>query len=146
MERLTGCLVLSVRSDEEAADNSRAPRKWSNHRRLVPVQDSFGLLAALDDLWVEMTATFSARRYRQVAVTLLELSPVGAVQLGRFDAPAAAAVDAPRKLALSQAMDRVNARFGRDAVTVGHDARGGARSKGPAIAFTRIPELAEFHE
>jgi DNA polymerase-4 len=41
-------------------------------------------------------------------------------------------------------MDRVNARFGRDAVTLGHDSQGATRSRGPAIAFTRIPELAEF--
>ena len=51
-----------------------------------------------------------------------------------------------RRLALSTAIDRMNARFGRDAVTVGHDARGATRSSGPKIAFTRIPELAEFVE
>jgi hypothetical protein len=41
-----------------------------------------------------------------------------------------------RRLALSRAMDKVNNRFGRDAVTLGHDARGATRSRGPAIAFT----------
>ena len=51
-----------------------------------------------------------------------------------------------RRLALSRAMDTVNARFGRDAVTMGHDAAGAVRSSGPRIAFTRSPELAEFHE
>jgi DNA polymerase-4 len=43
-------------------------------------------------------------------------------------------------------MDKVNQRFGRDAVTIGHDSAGAARSSGPKIAFTRIPEVAEFHE
>jgi DNA polymerase-4 len=43
-------------------------------------------------------------------------------------------------------MDRMNQRFGRDAVTLGHHDGGSTRSRGPAIAFTRIPELAEFHE
>jgi DNA polymerase IV len=138
MERLTSCIILGVRSDDD-----RPPPKWSGSRRLLPVQDSFAMLAALDMLWAEMTAEFPARRYRKVSVTLIDLTPVGAVQLGLFDAPATAD---PRRLALSRAMDRVNVRFGRDAVTVGHDARGGSRSRGPAIAFTRIPELAEFNE
>jgi DNA polymerase IV len=80
-------------------------------------------------------------------VTLAELGDADAVQAGLFDSggqldPAAAA----RRLALSRAMDKVNSRFGRDAVTLGHDAVGAARSSGPRIAFTRIPELAEFHE
>ena len=51
-----------------------------------------------------------------------------------------------RSLALSQAMDRLNARFGRNAVTLGPLAGGRADQVGTKIAFGRIPELAEFHE
>ncbi|MEN9933025.1 MAG: hypothetical protein RIS17_1598, partial [Pseudomonadota bacterium] len=76
-----------------------------------------------------------------------ELTPADAAQADLFDNAAllCARTDSKR-LALSQAMDRMNQRFGRDAVTLGHDAMGANRSRGPAIAFTRIPELAEFHE
>jgi DNA polymerase-4 len=43
-------------------------------------------------------------------------------------------------------MDRLNARFGRNAVTLGPLAGGRADQVGTKIAFGRIPELAEFHE
>jgi DNA polymerase-4 len=64
-----------------------------------------------------------------------------------FDSGAALDAGAEaRRLGLSRALDKVNHRFGRDAVTIGHDAIGAGRSSGPRIAFTRIPEIAEFHE
>jgi len=148
MERSCGALVLTVRA-EMPPDAARAERrrgdKWSEAVKLLAVQDNFTLLAALDKLWGEMRGGFSAARYVQVAVTLLDLAPVGAVQIGLFDNDAVPRQTAKR-LALSEAMDRMNTRFGRDAVTVGHDARGAAKSKGPAIAFTRIPDIAEFNE
>jgi DNA polymerase-4 len=87
------------------------------------------------------------RRLLRVGVTLSDFSAVDAVQLNLFDAAAAPdAVTDAKRLALSRAIDKVNARFGRDAVTLGHDELGASRSGRPAIAFTRIPELEEFHE
>jgi DNA polymerase-4 len=43
-------------------------------------------------------------------------------------------------------MDKLNARFGRNAVTVGPLAGDRADQVGTKIAFGRIPALAEFHE
>ena len=126
--------------------------RWSHGQKLVAAHDNFTLLAVLDALWTQMRAELPDARYRQVAVTFLELSDAAATQLALFDdgslwsgAAMTPATEA-RRLALSTAIDRMNARFGRDAVTVGHDARGATRSSGPKIAFTRIPELAEFRE
>jgi DNA polymerase-4 len=132
-------LVLTVRA--EVIDGVRP--KWSVERKLAACEDNFTLLAALDALWVQMRPALAVPRYLQVAVTLLGLKPASALQLGLFDKAAQTEV---RRQALSRAMDRVNSRFGRDAVTIGHDARGGTRSKGPAIAFTRIPQIEEFDE
>ncbi len=126
---------------------SRPGGRWSHGSRLVAAQDNFTLLGVLDGLWTRMQAELPDARYRQVAVTLLELSDAAETQLALFDGGSAVtpATEA-RRLALSTAIDRMNARFGRDAVTIGHDARGATRSSGPKIAFTRIPELAEFAE
>jgi DNA polymerase-4 len=101
----------------------------------------------MEGLWARMAAEFPHRRLLQVGVVLAELTPANAAQADLFDSNAllCARTDAKR-LALSQAMDRMNQRFGRDAVTLGHHDGGATRSRGPAIAFTRIPELAEFHE
>ena len=139
MQYSCNALVLTVRG--EVIDGARP--KWSGERKLAACEDNFTLLAALDALWAQMRPALAVPRYLQVAVTLLGLKPANAVQLGLFDTAARSQV---RRLALSQAMDRVNSRFGRDAVTIGHDARGGTRSKGPAIAFTRIPQIEEFDE
>jgi len=139
MESRTALLVLSVKGEDRC--------KWSRGNRLVPAHDNFTLLAELDRLWAAMRGDFDAVQYRQVSVALLELSPAAETQLALFgrDGAIGAATEAKR-LALSRAMDRVNHRWGRDAVTIGHDTRGAARGSGPKIAFTRIPELAEFWE
>ncbi len=143
-EKRTGFLSLSVKPEAQRGEKSA---KWSHGQRLPQVMDTVTLLAELDRLWDRMLAEFPIRRFLQVGVTLAELGDADAVQLHLFDAGSAMDPQSEtRRLALSRAMDKVNARFGRDAVTMGHDAAGAARSSGPRIAFTRIPELAEFHE
>jgi DNA polymerase-4 len=147
-ERRAGLLGLAVRAEGNAGSPGGAKgEKWSASLRLPQVMDSLTLLEALETLWRRMLAEFPVRRFLQVGVTLGEFSDAQSVQLHMFDTGAALGAEADTKrLALSQAMDKVNKRFGRDAVTIGHDAAGAARSSGPSIAFTRIPELAEFHE
>ena len=125
---------------------------WRTSHKLTPTQDSFSILAALDRLWPRLAAAGRARpsgfRLRMVGVTLAEIEPVGAEQGSLFahldpDAPLARET---RTLALSRAMDRLNERFGRNAVTLGPLAGGRADRVGTKIAFGRIPDLAEFHE
>ena len=139
MDRRAGHLTLSVKGEDRT--------KWARGVRLPAAMDSFTLLAALEGLWDAMLAHYATRRFLQVGVTLAELSEARSVQLGLFDPGAAldGRVEA-RRLALSAAIDRMNRRFGRDAVTVGQDSHGASRSSGPRIAFTRIPDLAEFDE
>ena len=148
LESRTALLVLSVKGEVDRSEGSTAPReKWSRALRLIPAHDNFTLLAGLDTLWRTMRGEFAPQRYRQVSVALLELSPASEAQLALFDRDGTVgATTEAKRLALSRAMDRVNHRWGRDAVTIGHDARGAARGSGPKIAFTRIPELAEFNE
>jgi DNA polymerase-4 len=83
-----------------------------------------------------------------VGVTLARIEPVAAEQESLFAHldPDSALARETRSLALSRAMDRLNARFGRNAVTLGPLAGGRADQVGTKIAFGRIPELAEFHE
>ena len=135
-----GWLGLSVKGEERG-------QKWKASVKLAQVMDSISLVEAMEGLWARMAREFGPRRLLQVGVVLAELTPASAAQADLFDSSAllCARTD-QRRLALSQAMDRMNQRFGRDAVTLGHDARGATKSRGPAIAFTRIPELAEFHE
>ncbi len=141
-----GRLGLSVKAESAPASGGRgeAAARWKGEVRLAAVMDTPALLAALERLWARMVGEFGSQRLLQVGVVLLDLSEADAVQGGLFEAVDAAAE--ARARALSEAMDRVNARFGRDAVTMGHDRLGAVKSAGPRIAFTRIPELAEFRE
>jgi DNA polymerase-4 len=139
MECRTSLMVLTVKGEDKT--------KWSHGSRLVAAQDSFTLLSVLERLWTRMLGEMPEHRYRQVSVTFLELSPASEAQLALFDAGTSiSAATEAKRLSLSHALDKANLRWGRDAVTIGHDARGATRSSGPKIAFTRIPELAEFSE
>ncbi len=140
-EKRCARLGLSVKAEAARSDK---PAKWSAEVRVQTIMDTPGLLTALENLWQQMESGFSAQRLLQVGVVLSDLSDANAVQGGLFDTSCAQAE--ARRLALSRAMDKVNARFGRDAVTLGHDHLGAVKSAGPRIAFTRIPELAEFRE
>ena len=51
-----------------------------------------------------------------------------------------------RHARLSVAMDDINAKYGLDTVVLGTLPESMSRFSGTKIAFTRIPEKAEFHE
>ena len=59
--------------------------RWSHGQKLVGSCDNFTLLAVLDRLWTRMRAELPDARYRQVAVTFLELTDAAATQLALFD-------------------------------------------------------------
>ena len=83
-----------------------------------------------------------------VGVTLCEIEPVDGEQASLFAAldPDDPLARETRTLSLSRAMDRINERFGRNAVSVGPLNGGRIDRVGTKIAFGRIPELNEFHE
>lgn len=83
-----------------------------------------------------------------MGVTLCEIAAVGGEQGSRFAAldPDDPLARETRTLALSRAMGRINARFMRNAVSVGPLHGGRNDGVGTKIAFGRIPETSEFHE
>ena len=123
--------------------------KWGHALRLVATQDSFRIVEALEGLWPALaraSARFPSNNcIKMLGVTLAEIVPVDAAQYSLFDLPA---VQAPpkRSLKLSQAMDHINQRFGRNAVMLGPKLAGRPDQVGTKIAFTRIPDAAEFRE
>ncbi|OYY64003.1 MAG: type VI secretion protein ImpB [Sphingomonas sp. 28-62-11] len=125
---------------------------WRASVKLPVTQDSFVILAALDGLFPQLAAAGRKRvggfQLRQVGVTLCEIEPVAGEQESLFahlDANDPLARET-RGLALSRAMDSINEKFGRHAVSVGPLHGGRIDRVGTKIAFGRIPELHEFHE
>ncbi len=138
-------LVLHAKFEDDKSN-------WRASHKLPATQDSFAILAALEKLWLRLRDAGCARRggfrMRMVGVTIAEIEPVDGEQASLFahldpDDPLARET---RNLALSCAMDRINERFGRNAVSVGPLHGGRIDHVGARIAFGRIPSLAEFHE
>jgi DNA polymerase-4 len=125
---------------------------WRASIRLAATQDSFAVLAGLEALYPRLVTDGRRRpgdfQIRMIGVTLAEIEPVAGEQASLFalldpDDPLARET---RTLSLSRAMDRINARFGRNAVSLGPLHGGRLDRIGTRIAFGRIPEMSEFHE
>ncbi|MBX9860497.1 MAG: type VI secretion protein ImpB [Sphingomonas sp.] len=138
-------LVLHARFEDDKSS-------WRVSAKLPATQDSFVILAALDKLFPQLHAAGRTRRgdfqVRMVGVTLAEIEAVAGEQESLFglldpDDPLARET---RGLALSRAMDVLNEKFGRHAVSVGPMGGGRIDRVGTKIAFGRIPERSEFHE
>jgi len=111
--------------------------------RFELTSDSFVLLRALEEAWIECAARLGNGRAQKVSVTCLGLRPTD-VPPDLFGWTPDAQENA-RHMKLLGAMDRLNQKFGKDAVTIG------PRTKlhsfvGAKIAFNRIPEKQEFWE
>jgi DNA polymerase IV len=123
--------------------------KWKASVKIPPTQDSFRIIAALDALWPQLVAAApGGLRLRQVGVTLANLEAVEGEQGSLFESldPNHELARGLRTESLSHALDRINTRFGRNAVTLGPTTGGRIDRVGTSIAFGRIPELAEFNE
>ena len=125
---------------------------WRASIKLPNTQDSFVILSALDSLFPRLAAAGRQRtggfRLRMVGVTLCEIEGVEGEQGSLFAAldPDDPLARETRTLSLSRAMDRINEKFGRHAVSVGPLNGGRIDAVGTKIAFGRIPDLDEFHE
>jgi len=140
-------LTLHVRFEPDA---NGVRGKWHSSVKFPAMQDSFAILRALDQMWPRLVTVASARpggfRLRMVGVTLSALEPVTGGQGSLFDRldPGHELARGVRTEALSRAMDRINTRFGRNAVMLGPQTGGRADRIGTSIAFGRIPDAAEF--
>lgn len=126
----------------------RGPR-WDGGVRFEPACDNHALLAALAALWDHLLAEVGPVRFLQVGVALHGLlSPEQMRQLELFPGGAGADAAACERRAarerLSAAMDQLNARFGRDSVTLGLLPGDPPAYLGSRIAFTRVPGEEDF--
>ncbi|MBX9813495.1 MAG: type VI secretion protein ImpB [Proteobacteria bacterium SG_bin5] len=138
-------LVLHAKFEDDKSN-------WRASAKLPATEDSFVILAALEPLLAKLRVAGQSHRgggqVRLIGVTLAEIAPVEGEQHSLF---AHLAADEPlaretRGVALSRAMDRLNEKFGRNAVSVGVLTGGRIDRVGAKIAFGRIPEASEFHE
>ena len=114
----------------------------------APARDSFLFLNLLEQLWRILLRDTGRRRIKKIGVVLHGLVPEADVHIqpDLFALPAAAAATTRRREEISQAIDRLNRKFGRDAVLLGMTGGQEKSATGTKIAFTRIPDVEEFLE
>ncbi|MFZ4125254.1 MAG: Y-family DNA polymerase [Rickettsiales bacterium] len=109
--------------------------------------DSMQFMRALECLWRQLLEEMRPARLKKISVTLHGLQADTAIQPTLFDAMEAGNPQRAKRLEeASRAMDRLNAKFGRDTVAMGFLPKTSSQFSGTKIAFSRVPELAEFHE
>ncbi|MDX2144177.1 MAG: hypothetical protein SFV19_12545 [Rhodospirillaceae bacterium] len=146
-------LVLHLRFEgEKGAGGPWEKRKpwedgggWAADARFAPTQDSFALLGELETMWSNLRRDHDGRRLKAVGVVLHSLHHASHVTRDLFAAPQSEA-ETQRGIKLFNAVDRINKRYGHDTVALGVLPGEIAKYVGAKIAFTRIPEMAEFDE
>jgi DNA polymerase IV len=136
----TTLLQVSVRLE-------RGPRV-TEESRFAPLCDSPGCLGEVSKVWLRLGRELGPAVIKQVAVSLLGLVPADRLrQLDLFPADNPAALRLKlRRERLSQTLDAVNRKLGRDTLTVGLPQADVSRHTGAKIAFNRVPEAWEFQE
>jgi DNA polymerase-4 len=135
-------LSLSVRAEGQ-------PLRGDAQSRLSqPLSDTFTLMRLLDRLWPEVMRQIRWSRVKKISVTLHDLqSNAEPQQLELFpELQPAKPVVLARQEKLSQIMDTLNQRYGRDSVALGFLPNQVKTFSGTKIAFDRIPEAEEFQE
>ena len=103
---------------------------WSGSIALGMCQDTLSMLQAFEALW-QWRPRYD--RPTQVAITLYELTPNGSATLPLFNAE-------QRRIVLSRTIDRLNHRFGPDAVYFG-GMHGMTKTAPTRISFNQIPDF-----
>lgn len=118
-----------------------------DHERCYRAQDSLTFLRLLDSAWTHVAREARGHRIKKVSVVLTGLTYGAQLQPELIPALSEKeSVFRAKAERMSQALDKINHRFGRDAVCVGMLPSQGRSFSGTKIAFTRIPDMEEFLE
>jgi DNA polymerase IV len=120
---------------------------WEREIRLRPTANTFALLRKMDDLCATFLTDLAGSRIRKIGITLSGLQPHEGPEPDLFALTLLAQEEPPsehRELQLACAIDRLNQRYGRDSVSIGPPPRRLADYTGGKIAFSRIPDPADF--
>jgi DNA polymerase IV len=133
----TSRLMLSIRLEDR--------QRLSCERAFNATQESLALLRLVEQGWQQLSVHFGEKaRVKKVSIVFFKLEAVCQTSHDLFQTPP------PRlreQLKLAHAIDRLNARYGKDTVSFGLRAHSAVnRYTGTKIAFTRIPDAQEFHE
>ncbi|HEY8963021.1 MAG TPA: impB/mucB/samB family protein [Alphaproteobacteria bacterium] len=129
-------------------------RRWGNDLHLHPAQDSLTFVRILQAMWDQMLYDLgSPPKLKKVSISLYGLSDIPMVTGDLFDVQKEEPRADPLKrsmsvksAALSVAMDKITRDYGPHIIHFGANPKTAAGFVGTKIAFSRIPDIAEFSE
>ncbi|HEY7645823.1 MAG TPA: type VI secretion protein ImpB [Hyphomicrobiales bacterium] len=121
---------------------------WASHIRFSPTQDSFVFLRWLAAMWPDLVEKAGSRaKFHHVQVALFDLGSAGERQHDLFVRADRETSQAHRCEGLWGTIDRLNARYGREILTLASQLnQKKLHYAGTKIAFSRVPERFEFHQ
>ncbi len=121
--------------------------RLEGNMRCHRAQDSVTFSKMLEAIWDSLKPEMKGQRLKKISITLHELTEVNTVQADLFDAIPDELENQRHKYEnLSNAMDKINHKYGRDSILLGMLPTQGRSFTGTKIAFTRIPDMEEFLE
>lgn len=145
LKYFSGIFSLYVRYD--VPKNTGQKYKWHGDTKLPLSQDSFSFLKVLNILWQQMIRDDNPTRIKHISVSFYGLIAEDKIMPDMFqDLDDPVSKTQKRHVRLSTAMDEINKLYGLDTIVIGTLPETMSRFSGTKIAFTRIPEKAEFHE
>lgn len=122
--------------------------RWAEMAVMPNMTDSsFALLAAFESLWDKASREIGTPRLKKVGVWITDMEEASQHQGSLFELLEPAP---QRRLEKEQklmgAVDALNRKYGRDTILIGSPAKKMSAYSGTKIAFTRIPDQAEFWE
>lgn len=139
MKMKTKRMSLSVRCEDG--------ERFATETSFQSVQDSFTLLRTVEELWGRILPEVRQKRLKKVSITVHGLTDEAFTQTDLFDTVPHEDQQQKEKFArISEAMDKLNHKFGRDTVLPGLLKDQSRNFSGTKVAFTRIPDMEEFLE
>ena len=136
-EHFAGALDLKVKL---SYDSQWGEMRWGTSTTFAKTQDDFKILTVLDDLWQRFNQIYGRTRVAKVSISLHDLTPANQINYDLFDSEPTLQ---PQKKSLTNLIDKVNDRYGKNTVSLGLPPKTSAGHLGTKIAFGRIPDLSE---
>ena len=126
---------------------SQCGKKFEEKKKIGATSDSLTLLEESSFIWKNIIKLYALTKIKQISVILYDLECTNSPQrnfLKSFDSKFYNSTK--KRNLISKTMDKINSRFGRDSITIGTAPNEISPFSGTKVAFTRIPDIKEFHE
>jgi DNA polymerase-4 len=110
-----------------------------------PASDSHTFVQLALELWQAILNSKKLMRIKKISVTLLQLTEASSLQPDLFEQQTDWK-ERQKSERISQALDTINQRYGRDSILLGILPKEGRTLSNTKVAFTRIPDQEEFLE